>query len=114
MQWIQVSLKAKSLNENKYNHIIKFLEAYINNNQNDLDKFKLKNGAIETYNEKQLKLFKHYESAVKNATSLKSQFDNWYLSLPILSFNGSKYDIKTITIIITLVKIIITIKWTYW
>jgi hypothetical protein len=31
---------------------------------------------------------------VKNATSLKTQFENWYLSMPVLSFNGSKYDIN--------------------
>ena len=29
-----------------------------------------------------------------NATSLKTQFENWYLAMPVLSFNGSKYDIN--------------------
>ena len=36
----------------------------------------------------------NYENNVKNATSLKTQFENWYLSMPVLSFNGSKYDIN--------------------
>ena len=44
--------------------------------------------------DKQLKLLERYENAVKNATSLKTQFENWYLSMPVLSFNGSKYDIN--------------------
>ncbi len=30
---LQISLKAKSTNESKYNHIIKVLDAYNNNNQ---------------------------------------------------------------------------------
>ena len=34
------------------------------------------------------------DKKTKLATSLKSQFDNWYLALPVLSFNGSKYDIN--------------------
>ena len=37
---LKISLKAKSINENKYNHIIKLLDAYVNNNQNDLDNLK--------------------------------------------------------------------------
>jgi hypothetical protein len=36
----------------------------------------------------------YYENNVKNATSLKIQFENWYLAMPVLSFNGSKYDIN--------------------
>ncbi len=39
---LKISLKAKSINENKYNHITKFLDAYFNSNQIDLDKFKEK------------------------------------------------------------------------
>jgi hypothetical protein len=53
---LKISLKAKSLNENKYNHIIKFLDAYVYNNQNDLDKFKERNGPSNIYDDKQLKL----------------------------------------------------------
>jgi hypothetical protein len=41
---LKISLKAKSINENEYNHIIKFLDAYVYNVQNDLDKFKERNG----------------------------------------------------------------------
>ena len=91
---LKISLKAKSINENKYNHIIKFLDAYVNNNQNDLDKFKERNGPSNIYDDKQLKLLSNYENNVKNATSLKTQFENWYLAMPVLSFNGSKYDIN--------------------
>jgi hypothetical protein len=40
------------------------------------------------------KLLVNYENNVKNATSLKNQFENWYLAMPVLSFNGSKYDIN--------------------
>ncbi len=87
-------MKAKSINENKYNHIIYFLDAYVNNNQNDLDKFKEWNGPATNYDDKQLKLLVNYENNVKNATSLKTQFENWYSSMPVLSFNGSKYDIN--------------------
>ena len=76
---LKISLKAKSINENKYNHIIKFLDAYVNNNQNDLDKFKERNGPSNIYDDKQLKLLVNYENNVKNATSLKTQFENWYL-----------------------------------
>jgi hypothetical protein len=41
-----------------------------------------------------LKLLVNYENNVKNATSLKTQFENWYLAMPVLSLNGSKYDIN--------------------
>jgi hypothetical protein len=34
------------------------------------------------------------ENNVKNAASLKTQFENWYLAMPVLSFDGSKYDIN--------------------
>jgi hypothetical protein len=34
-----------------------------------------------------------HEQATKIATSLKSQFDNWILILPVLSLKGAKYDI---------------------
>ena len=46
------------------------------------------------YNEQKQKLLNIYECKINAATSLKSQFDNWYLALPVLSFNGSKYDIN--------------------
>jgi len=91
---LKISLKAKSINKNKYSNIIEFLDAYVNNNQKNLDKFKEKNGTPDKYNDKQLKLLNFQENAVKNATSLKTQFENWYLSMPVLSFNGSKYDIN--------------------
>ena len=60
----------------------------------NLDKFKERNGPSDIYDDKQLKLLVNYENNVKNATSLKTQFENWYLSMPVLSFNGSKYDIN--------------------
>jgi len=91
---LNISLKAESINKIKYANIIEFLDAYVNNIQNDLDRFKERNGTPEKYNDKQLKLLSRHENALKNATSLKTQFDNWYLTLPIVSFNGSKYDIN--------------------
>jgi hypothetical protein len=48
--------KSKIINENKYSQIIKFLDAYINDNQNDLDKFKDKNGLSNIYDVKQIKV----------------------------------------------------------
>jgi hypothetical protein len=33
---------------------------------------------------------------LKNAKSLKIQFENWYLAMPVLSFNGIKYNINFI------------------
>jgi hypothetical protein len=91
---LKISLKAKSINQAKYANIIEFLDAYVNNIQNDYDRFKTKNGSIDTYDEKQLKLLNKHETSLKIASSLKSQFENWYLALPILSFNGAKYDIN--------------------
>ncbi len=35
-----------------------------------------------------------YENNVKNATSLKTQVEIWYLAMPILGFSGSKYNIN--------------------
>ena len=71
------------------------MDAYVNNNQNDLDEFKEKNGTSNIYDDEQLKLLVNYENNLKNATSLKTQkFENWYLAMPVLSFNGSKYDIN--------------------
>ena len=64
---LKISLKAKSINENKYNNIIEFLDAYVNNNQKDLDKFKERNGPSNIYDDKQLKLLVNYENNVKNA-----------------------------------------------
>jgi len=91
---LKISLKAKSINQAKYANIIEFLDAYVNNIQNDYDRFKTKNGSIDTYDEKQLKLLNKHETSLKIASSLKSQFENWYLALPVLSFNGAKYDIN--------------------
>jgi hypothetical protein len=75
---LKISLKAKSINENKYNHINNFLDAYINNNRNDLDKFKERNGSSNIYDDKQdhlifmmIKILVNYENNVENATSLK-------------------------------------------
>jgi hypothetical protein len=59
---LKISLKAKSINENKYSHIIKFLDAHVNNNQEI-------NGPSNIYDDKQLKLLSNYENNVKNATS---------------------------------------------
>ena len=63
-------------------------------NRNDCDRFKERNGPSNIYDDKQLKLLHKHESAVKIATSLKTQLDNWFLALPVLSFNGAKYDIN--------------------
>ncbi len=41
---LKISLKAKSINEIKYNGIITFLDAYVNNIQNYCDRFKERNG----------------------------------------------------------------------
>ncbi len=92
---IRISLKAKSINQLKYAGIIEFLDAYVNNIQNDLDRFKERNGPTNIYDDKQIKLLKNHEIAVVRATSLKAHFDNWYLALPVLSFNGAKYDINS-------------------
>ena len=91
---LRISLKAKSINQIKYAGIIEFLDAYVNNIQNDCERFKTKNGPAEKYDDKQIKLLKNHEIAVVRATSLKAQFENWYLALPVLSFNGAKYDIN--------------------
>ncbi len=34
---IKYIIKTKSINQNRYNNINEFLDAYVNNNQNDLD-----------------------------------------------------------------------------
>ncbi len=88
---LKISVKAKSINENKYCHIINFQDSYVNNKQNDLDKFKERNGPSNIYDDKQLKLLVNYEKNLKNDASSKTQFENWYLAMPVLSFNGSKY-----------------------
>jgi hypothetical protein len=49
---------------------------------------------METYDDKQLKLYERHENNSNLATSFKPQFENWYLSLPVLSFNSSKYDVN--------------------
>ena len=76
MNLYKLFLKAKSINETKYKGIITFLDAYVNNIQNDCDRFKERNGPSNIYDDKQLKLLQKNESAVKIATSLKTQFDN--------------------------------------
>ena len=94
---LKISLKAKSINQIKYANIIEFLDAYVNNIQSDYDRFIEKNGPFNTFNsydDKQLILLKRHLNALKNASSLKAQFENWYLALPILSFNGAKYDLN--------------------
>ena len=78
----------------QYSNIIKFLNDYVNNTQSHFDTFKERNGPSEKYDDRQNKLMKYHESLVTKATSLKSQFENWYLAVPVLSFNGSKYDIN--------------------
>jgi hypothetical protein len=50
---LKISLKAKSIKENKYSHIIKILDACVKNNQDDLDKFKEKNRPSNIYDDKQ-------------------------------------------------------------
>jgi hypothetical protein len=60
-----------------------FLDAYVNSIQNNLDRFKERNGPANIYDDKQLILLTFHETAVEIATSLKTQFDNWYLALPI-------------------------------
>ncbi len=37
---LKISIKAKSINENKYNGIITFLDSYVNNIQKECDRFK--------------------------------------------------------------------------
>ena len=61
-------MKAKSINKNTYSDIIKFLDAYVNNSQKDYERFIERNGPTNIYDDKQLKLLKSYETAVKNAT----------------------------------------------
>ncbi len=61
---LKISLKAKSINENKYSQIITFLDAYVDNNQNDLDKFQERNEPSNIYDDKQLKLLVNYENKV--------------------------------------------------
>jgi hypothetical protein len=60
----------------------------------DLDKYKERNRPTDKYDDGQLIFLSIYEYVLKNATSLKSQFDNWCLALSIISFNGSKYDMN--------------------
>ncbi len=55
-----------------------FLDTYVNNNQIDIDKFKERNCPSNIYVGKKLKLLVNYENNVKNATSLKIQFENRY------------------------------------
>jgi hypothetical protein len=43
---LRISLKAKSINQIKYAGIIEFLDAYVNNIQNDCDRFKERNGPL--------------------------------------------------------------------
>jgi hypothetical protein len=50
MKILSLSLKAKSI---KYNHIIEILDVYVNNNRNDLDKFKGTKGPSNLYDDNQ-------------------------------------------------------------
>ncbi len=55
---------------------LKVLDAYVNNNQYDLDIFKERNGPSNIYDDKQLNILVNHGNNVKNATSLKAQFEN--------------------------------------
>ncbi len=72
---LKISLKAKSINEIKYNRLITFLDACVNNIQSDCERFKERNGPSNIYDDKQLKLLQKHETAVKIATSLEIKFD---------------------------------------
>jgi hypothetical protein len=55
---LKISLKAKSIDQIKYAGIIEFFYAYVNNIQNDLDRFKERNGPTNIYDDKRIKLLK--------------------------------------------------------
>ena len=56
---LEISLKAKSLNQNKYANIIEFLDAYVTNVQSDYDRFKDNNGPSDKYDDKKTWLVEH-------------------------------------------------------
>ena len=66
-----------------------------------MDEFISKNESYSNNNNK-LKVYTRKEDIVFNtlnknlniAKKLKSNFQNWYMTLPVVSFNGSKYDIN--------------------
>ena len=74
--------------------IIYLLDAYVKNNQNWFDEFK---GKMAHPIWGQLKLLSLYKNAINDATPIKTQFDNWYLTMFVFSFNGIKYHIKLTT-----------------
>jgi hypothetical protein len=51
-------MKAKKLNEGKYSNIIEFLNDYVNNTENDYEKFKERNGPPEKNDDRQI-IMKH-------------------------------------------------------
>ncbi len=53
-----------------------------------------KNVRSKIYDDNQLNYYHTMKTQLKIAISLKTQFENWYLAIPVLSFNGSKYDIN--------------------
>ncbi len=56
----------------KYAGITEFLDAYVTNIQNDLDRIKEQNGPSNIYDDKQTKLLKNHGITVVKATSLSS------------------------------------------
>ncbi len=56
--------------------ILNVLDAFVNNNQYDLDIFKERNGPSNIYDDKQLNILVNHENNVKNATSLNALFEN--------------------------------------
>ena len=66
-----------------------------------MDEFISKNESYSN-NKSKLKVYTRKEDVVFNtlnknlniAKKLKSNFQNWYMTLPVVSFNGSKYDIN--------------------
>ncbi len=48
---------------------------------------------MDIHTKKQL-LYIIIYNEIKRSNIIKEQFDNWYLALPVISFNGSKYDIN--------------------
>ena len=67
------------------------LDAYVNNIQEDLDKFKERNGPSDIYDETQFKSLERYEKAVEILHHSLFFFENWYLSIPESSLNGCNF-----------------------
>ena len=87
-----ISQEALKINQRKFNDLINDL------NLNEADAESLYEKYLKRYKddttEDNEKLVKTFESRLNHAKSLKKQFENWYMVLPVLSFNGSKYDIN--------------------